>query len=339
MAFEHHVIVVGASAGGVHALLRLAAALPGGFAAPVCIVQHIGGNPSLLPELLRYRGSNPARHVQDGDLLTPGTLHVAPPDCHLLVEGETLRLSHGPKENHARPAIDPLFRSAALSHGARVIGVVLTGQMDDGTAGLQAVKDCGGIAVVQDPATAEEPEMPRSALAHVAVDHCVALEAIAPLLQRLVQPAAAAPPAAPAPRAPENVVREVAINRGDAAVEQLEPVANPSTLTCPDCGGSLWEMKDARPVRYRCHTGHAFSPLSLQRAQQDAAEEALWSAVRALREREFLLRRMAAVATTLGDENQASAAGAEADRLQQHSLALQQLADGLPAPHALPAAA
>lgn len=186
-------VVIGASAGGVRALLEIGAALPRFFAAPVCIVQHIGGHASILPELLRHRGPNPALHAQDGQRLAPGTLYLAPPDRHLLVQGEVLRLRHGPKENHARPSIDPLFRSAALSWGPRVIGVVLTGQMDDGTAGLKAIKDCGGIAVVQDPAGAAEPAMPRSALAHVAVDHCVPLAGIAPLLLRLVQPRAASP--------------------------------------------------------------------------------------------------------------------------------------------------
>lgn len=181
------VVVIGASAGGVHALLQIAERLPRFFPAPVCIVQHIGSNPSLLPELLRFRGPNPAMHAEDGQRLTAGTLHVAPPDRHMLLEGDRLRLTHGPKENHARPAIDPLFRSAALSHGPAVVGVVLTGQMDDGTAGLKAVKDCGGTVVVQDPASAEAPEMPRSALRNVAVDHCVALDEIPSLLVRLVQ--------------------------------------------------------------------------------------------------------------------------------------------------------
>jgi two-component system chemotaxis response regulator CheB len=324
MAPSNHLVVIGASAGGVNALLTIAGQLPPGFAAPVCIAQHIGRDPSLLPELLGYRGANPARHASNGERLVPGTLHVAPPDCHLLVEDGIVRLNRGPKENHARPAIDPLFRSAAFSHGPRVIGILLTGQMDDGTAGLQAIKDCGGTVIVQDPATAEEPEMPRNALMHVAVDHCVPLDRIAPLLVQLVQGDAgiAAPPV------PLQVAREVAINQGDATVQQLEGIASPSTLTCPDCGGNLWEMKDHRPLRYRCHTGHAFSPVSLARAQQDVAEQALWSAVRALREREILLRRLAGVATGLGDAAQVGAAQAEADRLQQQSRVLEAMAVG-----------
>ena len=323
------IVVVGASAGGVHALLEIAAALPAPFPAPVCIVQHIGSHPSLLPELLRHRGDNAACHVEDGQPLERGMLHVAPPDRHVLVEGGRLRVTHGPKENHVRPAIDPLFRSAALHFGTRVIGVVLTGQLDDGTAGLQAVKACGGIAIVQDPATASEPEMPASALASVAVDHCVPLPEVAPLLARLVgvrQPRLQ-------PQVPEQVAREVAINRGGATVEDLKQIGVPSSLTCPDCGGALWEMKQARPLRYRCHTGHAFSALSLAQAQKDASEEALWNSVRGLREREMLLRRMASIAGALGDADQAAACEAQAGRLRQQAETLQAFTEA-PAPQA-----
>lgn len=330
-----HVVVIGASAGGVTALLEIAAQLPPAFPAPICIVQHIGSHPSLLPEILRFRGANHAMHAEDGQRLTSGTLHVAPPDRHMLLDGDTLRLTNGPRENYSRPAIDPLFRSAALTLGSRVIGVVLTGQMDDGTAGLKAIKDCGGIAIVQDPATALEPSMPSSALRHVEVDHCVALDQIAPLLQRLV----GTPAQAPAPATvPEHLVLEVAINRGEGTMEHLLNIATPSPMTCPDCGGGLWEMKDQKPLRYRCHTGHAYSSLSLAVSQRDAAEHALWSGVRALREREMLLRRLANVADATGDTAQAAAGYAQADRVRERVNTLMKLAETpLPVPEADPA--
>jgi two-component system chemotaxis response regulator CheB len=322
-----YVVLIGASAGGVTALLEISEHLPEFFPAPVCVVQHIGSNPSLLPELLRFRGPNHAMHAQDGERLTSGTLHIAPPDQHLLLDHDILRLSHGPKENHARPAIDPLFRTAALTLGARVIGVILTGQMDDGTAGLKAIKACGGITIVQDPDTALEPEMPRSALRNVDVDYCVPLEEIAPLLARLVD----TPAAMRTPRpAPEEVVREVAINRGDATVENLKDIASPSSLTCPDCGGGLWEMKETKPLRYRCHTGHAYSALSLAHSQRDAAEHALWSSIRALREREMLLRRMSNIAEAMGDATQAAAGRVQAERLEEQVRTLQELAETVP---------
>lgn len=322
------VVVIGASAGGVSALLQIAEQLPAAFAAPICVVQHIGANPSMLPQLLRFRGKNAAVHAEDGQRLAPGTLHVAPPDHHMLIEGDRVRLKRGPKENHARPAIDPLFRSAALAFGPRAIGVVLTGQMDDGSTGLKAIQDCGGTVIVQDPDTAAEPEMPLNALRSVEADHCVALPDVAPLLARLV--GSAAPATRPAP--PDEVMREVAINRGDGSPEDLKHIATPSTLTCPDCGGSLWEMNASRPPRYRCHTGHAYSSVSLARSQQESAEQAVWTSVRALREREILLRRSTAIAANLHDQAQAAAANAQADRLGEQVRTLMELAESLPTP-------
>jgi len=161
---RRNIVVIGASAGGVGALQRLAADLPPLFPAVVLIVLHVGANRSLLPRLLAAAGPNPPVHAQDGEKLRMGHLTVAPPDHHLLVDDGSLRLTRGPKENFARPAIDPLFRSAALAYGPRVIGVVLTGSLDDGTAGLQAIKQCGGLTLVQDPTTAFAPSMPASAL-------------------------------------------------------------------------------------------------------------------------------------------------------------------------------
>ena len=161
------VIVIGASAGGVKAMLELAPALPRDFPAPILFVHHIGAHRSELYKLLSARGPNPAVNASAGDIPRPGTIYIAPSDQHMLLDGPVIRLSRGPKEHHARPAIDPLFRSAALQYGPRAIGVVLTGMLDDGSAGLRAIKDCGGTAVVQDPADAHAPSMPRSALGPV----------------------------------------------------------------------------------------------------------------------------------------------------------------------------
>lgn len=179
-------VVIGASAGGVEAIGFLAAALPSDFAAAVLVVLHVGAHNSVLPWLLNRRGPLPARHPEDRDPIRPGHIYVAPPDHHLLVEPGHMRLSRGPRENWARPAIDPLFRSAARAYGPGVVGVVLTGGLNDGTAGLFEVKQRGGLTVVQDPADAISPSMPRSALRHVAVDHCLPLTDIPTFLAELV---------------------------------------------------------------------------------------------------------------------------------------------------------
>ncbi len=180
------IVVIGASAGGVEAIGSLAAALPADFAAAVMVVLHIGAHKSVLPWLLNQRGPLPACHPRDGDPIRPGHIYVAPSDHHLLVEPGRVRLTRGPRENWARPAVDPLFRSAARAYGLGVVGVILTGGLNDGTAGLFEIKRHGGLAVVQDPDEAASPGMPRSALKHVVVDHRLPLAAIPALLARLI---------------------------------------------------------------------------------------------------------------------------------------------------------
>jgi two-component system, chemotaxis family, protein-glutamate methylesterase/glutaminase len=319
-----YAIVIGASSGGVSALLDLTAGLPRDLNAVVGVVLHVGNQHSILPELLSRRSPWPARHAHDDQSLQPGTLYVAPPDHHMLFCGSTIRLSRGPRENRARPALDPLFRSAALAWRERVIGVVLTGDLDDGTAGLAAIKACGGLAIVQDPQTAFEPSMPSCALANVAVDYCLALPEIAPTLARLVAGGAAREPA----RAASGVAHEQAIFEGREPMDNLARVAQPSSLTCPDCGGGLWEIKDTKPLRYRCHTGHAYSAKALDSAQAKTAEHALWSSVRALQEREMLLRRLANVAEATGDKAQAEVGRLQADRVKAQVEELSRMVSG-----------
>jgi two-component system chemotaxis response regulator CheB len=323
-----YAIVIGASAGGVNALLDLVQALPGPLDAVLGIVLHVGTRRSLLPELLNSRmAALNARHAEDGMPLEAGCVYVAPPDHHLLFTRDTVRLSHGPRENHARPAIDPLFRSVALAWGERAIGVVLTGDLDDGTAGLAAIKRCGGLAIVQDPATAVEPSMPRHALASVDVDHCIDVPAIARLLHSLVaRPAQAPGPGAAPPRElmHENALFEGNLDVGDT-MKTLSEIGTPSAMTCPECGGGLWELKDTQPLRYRCHTGHGYTASSLDSAQHEFAEQSLWGSVRALREREMLLRRLAVVADATGDRPQALAGRTEADRVRAQAQQLESM--------------
>ena len=305
------IIVIGASAGGVSALLTLMTTLPR-VPAAVLIVLHIGPHRSVLPALLQNRSSNRAIHAEDGQPIEPGTLYIAPPDHHMLVEEGFIRLTRGPKEHHTRPAVDPLFRTAALAYGPRVIGVVLTGRLDDGTAGLQAIKDCGGVAVVQDPAEAEHRSMPLSALKSVPVDRCVPLTSMAETLLQLVDEPIVA--AEPPPAVRKRLALEVAVTGNtENPMENLDAIGKPSHVTCPDCSGVLWEISDTRPPRYRCHTGHAFSLRSLCATQDSASEDALWAAIRALQAREVLQRQLAEQNRLAGDVESTTQNEAKAD--------------------------
>lgn len=289
-ASHRDVIAIGASAGGFHVLMELAARLPADLPAAILIVLHIGSHASDLPKLLSARGPNPAVFPHSGQPLRHGMVYVAPPDHHILLHGDAIRLSRGPKEHHARPAIDPLFRSVAIARGARAIGVVLSGRLDDGTAGAQAIKQCGGIVVVQDPHDAEQSSMPASVCENVEVDRCVPRALLADTLINAVGVPAAAPLGVPA-----WIVREQRVSEGEAdPMEDLNQIGKPSVFACPDCDGVLWEILDSKPKRFRCHTGHAFSLRSLEYTQATNTNRALWSAIRALQERETLLTELVA---------------------------------------------
>jgi two-component system, chemotaxis family, protein-glutamate methylesterase/glutaminase len=284
------VIVIGASAGGVHALMALTAGLPADIPAAVLVVLHIGAHKSLLPSLLGRACQLPVKHAESGDSIQGAHVYVAPPDHHLLVAAGRLRLTRGPKEHHARPAIDPLFRSVALAFGPRAIGVVLTGRLDDGTSGLHAIKDSGGTAVVQSPEDAIEPSMPESALQHVEVDHCVPLALMPALLSDLAR---AQVPAARSRDQEKNMhEHELSLRQGNA-LEHLQSIGRPSTFTCPDCHGDLWEILDSRPQRYRCHTGHAFTLRTLEHTVSEGTDAALQNALRAMQEKQLLLEHIA----------------------------------------------
>jgi two-component system chemotaxis response regulator CheB len=292
MSSNRELIVIGTSTGGLGALRQIFAGLPANFPAAVLAVMHIGSNYSILPELLSPHSALPVRYARDGDKIGPGVILLAPPDHHLLVEAENIRLSHGPKENFSRPAIDPLFRSAALNYKGKVIGVVLTGDLDDGTIGLQAIKAYGGTAVVQEPSDSIAPSMPLSAMEYVEIDHCVPLNTIAALLIDLV--------AQPVDTRPYHVTcdehfsveNQLALH-GESTMEEVEKIGTPSPFTCPECHGTLWEVEGAQPQRFRCHTGHAFTSRSLIATQNQSTEESIWGAIRALHEKAALHRRFA----------------------------------------------
>lgn len=286
----HDIIVVGASAGGVETLKHLVRDLPRDLPAALMVVVHLSPqSPGFLPAILERAGALPARAPKDYEAIEPGQIYVAPPDRHLLVEQGTLRVVHGPKENRHRPAIDPLFRSAAWMYGPRVAGVILSGTLDDGTAGLWAVKSCGGVTVVQDPVDAMYPGMPANALRSVQVDHCLPLEKLPALLIALAHEPAKSAQEYPVP---ENVKTETKFAMLGQDMKDMDKLGIPSTFTCPACHGSMWELKEGDLVRYRCHVGHAYSVDSLIADQSEVVEDALFAALRALEEKAGILRRI-----------------------------------------------
>jgi two-component system, chemotaxis family, protein-glutamate methylesterase/glutaminase len=285
-------VVIGASSGGIEALRTVAAGLPPDFGAAICVVLHTSPDaPAALSAILNGAGPLPATFATDRSPLGKGQFYVAPPDHHLLVEPGILRITKGPQENRFRPAIDPLFRSAAQVYGPAAIGVILTGALDDGTAGLWMIKRMGGVAIVQDPADALFPSMPSSALRHVEADYVVPLVAVASLLDRLtstaLEPSALAdmPAVGLAGRMPT----------GDQPMNtEVEQIGKPSPFACPDCHGVLFELEPASLPAFRCHVGHRYSLGSLVAAIADGIEDALWNAMRALQEGGKLMERLAA---------------------------------------------
>jgi two-component system chemotaxis response regulator CheB len=275
------------------ALTRLVAQLPGTLTAAVLVVQHLAPESTGAPLVARLNSHTSLRCqlATDQAPLEAGNLYLAPPDRHLLVKDQHLLVTKGPRENNYRPAADALFRSAAVAYGANVVGVVLTGMLHDGTAGLDFVKRCGGLAVVQDPADAEFSSMPESALRAVAIDYVSPLDAMGALLVQLVDPARMVP--LEEINIPADLQLEAAIaERVVGTVEQVNQLGHQVPLTCPDCGGNLWEVNHGHVLRYRCHTGHAFTAAALAENNQHGLEETLWVALRMMEERKNLLISM-----------------------------------------------
>ncbi|MGB3640121.1 MAG: chemotaxis protein CheB [Rivularia sp. (in: cyanobacteria)] len=312
MEHKKNIIVIGTSAGGVEALSYLVSHLPEDLDAAVMIVLHLPTHAtSVLPNILNRAGKLLCSHAKDGEAILEQHIYIAPPDYHLLVKPGYISLVRGPRENNHRPAIDPLFRSAARAYGQRVVGVVLTGVLDDGTAGLQAVKMRGGVAIVQSPDDAVYPGMPRSAIENVEnIDYILPLSEIPAVLVELAN--------TPIEAEVENPVShrmEIETDLVDMDMQTFnndDRAGKPSTFGCPDCGGTLWELEQANLLRFRCRIGHAYSLESLLAKQSDALEDALWFALRALEEKASLSRRMA---KRMRDRNQNLAA----QRLQEQA--------------------
>jgi two-component system, chemotaxis family, protein-glutamate methylesterase/glutaminase len=331
---QRDVIVVGASAGGVQALQDLVAQLPPELPASVLIVLHLmPSGISVLHSILDRAGALPADQARDGERLERGHIYVAPPDHHMLLRGPNVHLSAGPRENGHRPAIDPLFRSAARAYGPRVIGVILSGNLDDGTDGLRLIEQRGGATVVQDPEDAAYPGMPENAIASVHPGHVVPLAEIGATLCELLD--------APIDPSPVDDVADPGSQPVDLVEVEFgreEPVGDPTRLTCPDCGGVMLERNDGGLVRFACQVGHAYSPESLDVQQSEALELAFWNAIRTLEERADLLQRLARRADRSGSRStverftgKADVATAHADEIRSTLLRLRGAESDVPA--------
>ncbi|AMN42288.1 chemotaxis protein CheB [Rhodoplanes sp. Z2-YC6860] len=288
------ILAIGTSAGGVEALTFLARHMPADFPAAILVTIHLPSNSqSVLDEILTRCGPLPASFVKNGDRLRKGHFHLAPPDRHLLVEGEAMLLGSGPRESNSRPAIDPMLRSAALCCAPRTVGVVLTGTMSDGASGLWALHQSGGVSVVQDPRDAAFSDMPANALNRLKPDHVVTLAAMPKLLASLAgQRAGEIMPV------PGNIKFEVEIAKGrSSSIPEMDLLGHRSPLACPDCHGVMWEIEEGELVRYRCHVGHTYTAEMMALALDENLRRGLGSASRALEERRALARKLEEQAT------------------------------------------
>jgi two-component system, chemotaxis family, protein-glutamate methylesterase/glutaminase len=314
MASADRIIAIGGSLGAVEAVSTLLANLPPNLPAALAIAIHVGdqGN-DLLAELFDEVSACPVRTAKDGVTVQPGHAYVAPADRHLLVIDRTLRLGMGPRENLARPAVDPLFRSIAFSYGPRAIAVVLTGLLNDGAGGLADVKRCGGVTIVQNPSDALAPDMPLEALRSGQVDYRAPLSQLPDLLVHL----AACPPGPPL-RPPDDIGLEVEIALGGAPGSgTIARLADPAPLSCPACGGVLSQMRQGPPLRFRCQVGHAYSAESLASAKEGSVDEAMRTAFRIIEERTVLTEKMAEEARRSGRPGAAASSDARAKEYRE----------------------
>jgi two-component system, chemotaxis family, protein-glutamate methylesterase/glutaminase len=326
-AADRDIIVIGASAGGIEALKVLVKGLPPDLPAALFIVQHLAPHAtSWLPRILTRAGPWPAAHPHNGEPITSGRIYVAPPDYHLTLASGHVHLSRGPKEHGVRPAIDPLFRSAASTYGPRVVGVILTGMLDDGTAGLIAVKVGGGVTVVQDPQDALFPAMPRSALRYLEVDYCLPLAEVPSVLARLTQ--------RPLATGEGEIIystsdRTTALTQEQIAAVERDAVTDcPAAISCPDCGGIIWRVQEGALTQFCCRMGHRYTLESLLVQHSEALERVLCMARRMLEERVSSGRELASLARHSLDQASGEAWEQAAQEAERHAGLVRQILTG-----------
>lgn len=312
---KRNIIVIGASAGGIEAFQHLMARLPTNLDAAIFIVWHMAPTVhGVLPQLLSRFTAIPAAHACDNEPIQTNRIYVAPPDHHMLLENGHIRVTHGPKENRFRPAIDPLFRSAAYAYGNRVMGVLLSGALDDGTAGLWAIKHRGGLALVQDPQEALVASMPENAIRQVAIDYILPVAQLATKLVQLAGEHVSEPPQV-SREENEKTNMEIRIAADETALGlNVFEYGQPTRYACPECHGVLTEIKEGPLARFRCHTGHAYSADTLLAAITEQIEDNLYGAIRGVDESVILLNRLG---DQLADANQSKQAGLYFQKAQE----------------------
>jgi len=285
------IVAVGASAGGLNAISEIVSQLPKDINASIFVVLHLSkaAMSEILLSRIQKNSTLPCKIAEDKEAIRKGEIYIAAPDTHLLVKEEIVIIGQGPPENRFRPSIDVLFRSAAVSHGEKVIGIVLTGFLNDGTIGMSAIKQSGGYCIVQDPNEAEYPDMPLSVLESIEVDHVVRLRKMGEVILERISTAelkGIAPP--------ENIVVESKLSEKAAtAIADVSKVGEETAFSCPDCGGRLWRVVNGKLKHYRCHIGHAYSESDLVLRQAETTEQTIWAAVRMMEERKLMVEKLA----------------------------------------------
>ncbi len=317
---NRNIVVIGGSAGAYRALEVLVTSLPATLDAAVFIVLHVQpSDENWLAQRLSQLTPLQVRAPED-EPIANGTIYVATPDRHLMLGSARVYSTDGPRENLWRPAIDVLFRSAAVNHTSRVIGVLLSGELDDGTSGLQAIRACGGHTVVQNPKTAAYPTMPNVALANTVIDHCVDADELAPLIAELVTE-----PAAVAPSVPRELQLEVQMAEGTGGVSTVDVAqTSPSWLSCPECGGPLWQ-RGPDEQGFRCLVGHAYHLNTLAYAHDDQLDRTLWAAIRLFEQRANIAQQMSDQARSRGLERRADMHATRANESKRHAIRLREL--------------
>ena len=323
---RHDIIVVGASAGGLDSLKALLGPLTADFPGSLFFVTHLAPGQSRLDEMLAACTSLRVLFAEDGAVIRPGTLLIAPPERHMLLERERVLLTRGPRENLWRPSIDVLFRSAAVAFRSRAVGVVLSGSLDDGAAGLAAIAGCGGVAIVECPSEAAYPDMPQAALRAVPDARVCKASEIAAILRTLV-----AEPVREPPPVPEQIILEARVAAGDeAATRELEARGKATNFSCPECGGPL-NREPAGTLRFRCRLGHAYADASLGEASAQVVESSLWAAIRLLEQRANLDRTRGNEERARGRTTSAARYDQRAAEINGHAHVLRQMLRNLPA--------